>query len=407
MGQAKTARQPQPLPPQIGTVNYDNERLFSIRPRFSGELVEITQVEEPGPSGSPVKRPLRYGDRVRQGDVLAVVYSRDLGEKKAALVDAVCSLRLSEETLKRHEELQREGALSLTALNTSRRQVQADSNAVLTAERTLLMWKLTDKEIQAIKEEAGIIHDQKLVRNADAEARKWGRVEIKVPEYSAEDRLQRELVIVEKNTNLNDMVDPGKDMPLFRVADLSRLQIWVHPPEEYLPVFRKMLESPAGGSGAWRIQFQSNPKDKLDLQFVQIAPSLEPNQHTPMLIGYLPNPNGTKYVIGQFVTATILLPPDRSTVEIPTAALNEVAGQALVFVQPDPRKLEYFLRRVSVVQRFKDVSFVRMEPTEEELARVEPGKFPVEPLRDGERVVTQGVVELTACLEDLRTKEGK
>ena len=45
----------------------------------------------------------------------------------------------------------------------------------------------------------------------------------------------RELIVVEKNTSANDFVDPGRDMPLFRLADLTRLQVWIHPPEEYLP----------------------------------------------------------------------------------------------------------------------------------------------------------------------------
>src|SRR5262245_38544652 len=40
------AVQARPMPPQIGTVNYDNDRLFTIRPRFPGELVEIKQVED-------------------------------------------------------------------------------------------------------------------------------------------------------------------------------------------------------------------------------------------------------------------------------------------------------------------------------------------------------------------------
>ncbi len=403
---AKIANTAQPLPPQIGTINYDNDLLFAIRSRFNGELVEIAQVDEPGPSGTPVKRPLRYGDKVKQGDLLAVVYSRDLGEKKAALVDAVCSLRLSEETLQRHRKLQEQGAISEATIKADERQVQGDKNAVLTAERTLIMWKLTNDEIQAIKKEAETILDLKLVRNPEAEAKKWARVEVTVPDFSKDDKGKRELEIVEKNTNVGDMVDPGKDPPLFRVADLSRLQIWVHPPEEFLPDFRAMLDLRQGGAPNWQIQLQANPKEKLDLQFYQIAKAIEPNQHTPMLIGYLPNTDGNKFVIGQFVTATIYRAPDRNTVEIPTAALNEVGGNALVFVQPDPSKYEFFLRRVAVDKIFKDVTFIRTELRDKDQVPVAAGQWPVEPLRAGERVVTQGVVELTACLEDLRTKEG-
>src|SRR5262249_57367214 len=112
-------------------------------------------------------------------------------------------------------------ALSYTQLKATERQVQADSNAVLTAERTLLLWKMTPAEIEAVKKEANIIHDQQLVRNADAEAKRWGRVEIRVPVF---DPLhpERELTVVEKNTNLNSMVDPiATSPPFFPLPDLT------------------------------------------------------------------------------------------------------------------------------------------------------------------------------------------
>ncbi len=402
--EVKPAKDARPLPPQIGTLNYDNDRLFSIRSRFPGEVAEVMQVED---AVGPTKfRPLRYGDRVRQGDTLAVLWSRDLGEKKAALVDALCGLRLSQDTLARQDRIFKDAALSLAAIRATERQVQADSNAVLTAERTLKMWKMTDAEIEAVKAEAHTILDQKKVRSPEAEAR-WARVEIQVPKFlKADDKLN--LVVVEKNTNVNDMVDPINSPPLFKVADLGRLQVWVHPPEEYLPLLRERLKQ--GQKLKWQIRFQSEPANTppLDLEITQIAPSLEPNQHTPMVMGYLDNPEG-KYLIGQFVTATIFMPPTPGTVAIPTEALNEIAGEALVFVQPDPEKREYVLRRVAVEQRFMDVTFVYAELKDEHKKAAEldsaRGRLPVEPLRPGERVVVRGVVELTAALEALKTKQ--
>jgi cobalt-zinc-cadmium efflux system membrane fusion protein len=403
----RKATQARPLPPQIGTLNYDIDRLFSIRTRFPGEVAEIKQIEEDTP-GSPKQRPLRFGDKVHQGETLAVMWSRDLGEKKAALVDALCALRLSQDSFARQTKIFQDGAMSLAALNVTARQVQADSGAVLTAERTLRMWKLTDEEIQAVKAEAQIISDQKKVRTADNEMR-WARVEIQVPKFLNEDLAQKCcLAVVEKNTNVNDMVDPINSPPLFKVADLGRLQIWAHPPEEYLPLIRESLKN--GTKLRWQIRFQSEPANTppLELEIVQIAPSLEPNQHNPMVIGYLDNPEG-KYLIGQFVTATIFMPPDADTAEVPTAALNEVDGQSLVFVQPDRNKAEYTLRRVAVVRRFKDVTFVRTRLTEDEQKtsdeEVKLGRRPIRPLLPGERVLTGGIVQMTAALENLMTQE--
>jgi multidrug efflux pump subunit AcrA (membrane-fusion protein) len=314
---------------------------------------------------------------------------------------------LSQDTLTRYEDLYQKGAMTLSSLKLAERQVQADSNTLLTAERSLKMWKLENQEIEELKAEAKTIQDQKKARSADDEM-KWARVEIRVPWYDKASP-NRELVVVEKNTNVNDMVDPINSPPLFKLADTSRLQIWVHPPEEYLPLIREGLKQGPGGL-QWDIRFQSEAQDmpaqKLDI--IQIAPSLEPNQHNPMVLGYLPNPEG-KHLIGQFVTATIYMTPDENTVEIPTDALNEVEGQALVFVQQDPTKHEYTLRRVPVVRRFKDVTFVRAKLTEEDekisQSEVAQGRRPLQPLLPDERVITRGVVELTAALEALATKD--
>jgi multidrug efflux pump subunit AcrA (membrane-fusion protein) len=477
---AETARQARALPPQVGTINFDNETLFAIPSRFPGEIAEIGEIDDddapPDAKDTSAKhqnekrRPLRYGDRVQQGDLLAVVHSTALGAAKAALVDTVCSLKLSTETLERHYKLYAEGSIALATLRQSERQKEADSNTLLTAERTLRIMKLDEEEVKKVKDEAAKIADLanagKIKRDAKEEAEMWARVEVRVPVFdkATKDKIKelaakadnldpkekdkllqqmdillkhkdkmkelgdkadpllkeleallkhKELTIVEKNTNLYAMVDPiNTNTALFKVADLTRMQIWVHPPEEYLPDFRKMLV-PNAGDPTWNIEVQAFPEDKLPpMKFTQIAPSLEPNQHTPMLMGYLVNPESKKYVVGQFVTATIMVRSEANTVEIPTKALNEVNGEALVFVQPDKAKNEFFLRRVAVVHRFKDVTLVRTKLTAAEDkqnvldAARKTSKGPMEPLLADEMVVTQGVVELTAALEDLLTKEG-
>jgi multidrug efflux pump subunit AcrA (membrane-fusion protein) len=407
--QAIPAIKPRALPAQAGTINFDNDRLFSIPSRFTGEVVEISELDdEPTPSGDIKKRPLRYGDRVKQGQLLGVVYSQPLGAAKAALVDAVCRFRLSKEKFERQEQLYKDGALSVASLKDSEGQMKADSNAVLTAERSLLLWQLAKEEVQGIKEEANIIHDQKQVRDADAEAKRWGRVELKVPVFDKTNK-DKELVIVEKNTCIGAMVDPiNTNTPLFRVADMSRLQIWAHPPEEYLPILRKMLDQPERGRAEWDVRFQSEPSDNLalKLEFFDIAPSLEPFNHAPMVRGYLDNVKGVDHLVGQFVTVTLFVAPEKDTVEIPTDALNEINGESLVFVQPDPAKPEYFIRRVVVVARFKDKSFVRsnkLTALEEKQSgqEVERGRRPLEPLQARDLVVTRGILEMTACLDEL------
>jgi membrane fusion protein, heavy metal efflux system len=410
------AVKPRALPPQVGTLNYDNERLFLIKSRFPGEVAEIQQTRETSSLVPTQFRPIRYGDKIKQAELLAVVWSRDLGEKKAALVDALSALNFSREMLKRQADLFKIGAISEATYRATERQVRQDSTNVLTAERTLKMWKLTDGEINAVKEEAKkIIELLKGGKQRDPEKEKnWARVEIKAPVFSeiADPDDPEKIVpnpsqlvtIVEKNTNKNDMVDQSTVM--FKLADMSRLQIWVNVHEEFLTRLR-------GGKAEgqtkfkWTIQVEG-ASEPMELPISQVATSIDPNNHTFLVMGYLPNPDH-KYRAGQFVTATIYAEPDRDTVEIPTAALNEVESEALVFVQPDPAKPEYMLRRVSVVHRFKDATFIRSELTEQDnknsAAEVKRGKHPIEPLRPGERVVTRGVVELTSALDDLVNKD--
>src|SRR5262249_18318213 len=178
------------LPPQIGTLGYDNERWAVIRSRFPGELVEITQFPAakaelsaaPWPPTSELllkkSRPLEVGDRVKKGDLLAVVWSKELGEKKGALVDAVIDLRLEQDRLTRYTKLVQEGAISESAYREQENRVQRAKNGVITAERTLRFWRLELDEIEAVRKEAEQLQTDK--RDLEQE-KKWARVELRAP----------------------------------------------------------------------------------------------------------------------------------------------------------------------------------------------------------------------------------
>src|SRR5262249_17475052 len=150
------------------------------------------------------------------------------------------------------------------------------------------------------------------------------------------------------------------------------------------------------------LRLQSQPAaPPLQGPVLRIAPSVDPVQRTLLVMGRVTNP-ANRLLAGQYIMATIYVQPEPGLVEIPTRALNEENGQSLVFVQPDRTKPEYALRRVAVADRFRDVVFIRSQPMPGE-GRVSPGastvRFrPPEPLRPGERVVTQSVPMLTVAL---------
>ena len=107
----------------------------------------------------------------------------------------------------------------------------------------------------------------------------------------------------------------------------------------------------------------------------EIGYLIDPNQHTAVVKGYINNPEGALRA-GQFVSATVNLPPPPDVVEVPLTALAEDGKQSCVFVQPDPDQPRYTMRRVQVTHRFEKTAYVRsslkpaeMQPTPEEIAQ--------------------------------------
>ena len=78
--------------------------------------------------------------------------------------------------------------------------------------------------------------------------------------------------------------------------------------------------------------------------------------------------------------------------------------QAIVFVQTDARQHHYTMRRVHVTHRFEKSAFVQSTAISkgQQLTREEKeqGLLPKEPLREGERILLRGALELKAALLD-------
>ena len=137
---------------------------------------------------------------------------------------------------------------------------------------------------------------------------------------------------------------------------------------------------------------------------------IDPNQHTAVVRGHIPNPEGLLRA-GQFVTATVDMLPPKNVVEVPISAVVEDGKDSIVFVQPDPKKSVYAMRKVDVTNRYEQTAYIRSEPLTKAEARLvgEDGKpiSNVEPLREGERVITTGALELKTALENKQSENVK
>jgi cobalt-zinc-cadmium efflux system membrane fusion protein len=427
---ATSALQPRPLPSMEGQLNYDIEYLYSITSRFPGEIQSFAQVpvkrlEADGDSETGTrwkqKRDIGVGDKVRgphfekgklvPGDLLAIVWSKDLGDKKAALIDALIDLHRDTEYLEKLKKGFQEGVVSESRFYEQQRTVRHDINAANAAERTLRMWKLSDKEIQELHQEAARIEEEAKQNEGRRDARKemeWAKVEIRAPHDG---------IIVEKNFNRGGWVDPSASPnPMFKIADLRQLAVWINAREQYRQTLQQLLAKGQEAGLRMEVRLLAEPDaPPLQGEIVRIAPSLDPNMRTMLVIGRVENPE-EKLLVGQSVIATVYRKPGPDLVQIPTMALNEQDGQGLVFVEPPdvqkklkPGEWAFAMRRVVIVDRFQDVVLVRskLTPQDEALSQKEAtaGRRPIEPLRPGERVVTRGVPMLTSEVRDLLSEQ--
>jgi hypothetical protein len=98
-------------------------------------------------------------------------------------------------------------------------------------------------------------------------------------------------------------------------------------------------------------------------------------------------------------------------VEVPASAVSEDGQTCIVFVQADPNKPQYTMRRVQLTHRFGAKVFVRSEPFSKE-ERLTPedealGLPPREPLRAGERVLATAVGELKGFVLEKQSEKKK
>src|SRR5689334_1390107 len=93
----------------------------------------------------------------------------------------------------------------------------------------------------------------------------------------------------------------------------------------------------------------------------QIGPVIDANQHTALVTGHVHNPR-RKLTLCQFITASVNLPAPADEVEVPADAVVEDGRESIVFVQPDPARLVFVRRSVTVSRRFQDKIYLRGNP---------------------------------------------
>lgn len=361
-----SATHPINLPSFQGVLALDNDRLSRIHARFGGEVVEI------GKSTDGSDPTLRVGEHVHQGDLLAVIWSTELGQKKSELVDTLTKLYAEEQLRDRLKTLFEEGAGPGRNYRDAEKDVQCRLVEVASLERTLRTWRISDHELAGIREEVSRLSKSdeltETLRSSD-EVRDWARVEVRAPMSG---------IILEKNVVVGDIV--GTDTDLFKIGDLSQLAVWAHVYEDDLPLL-EALPTPI----SWTMTLPSRPGATFFGTLEKVGAVIDPTQHTALMTGRVGNQSsGLK--IGQFVTVTIQIPPPQNELELPANAVVEDGLQSFVFTQPLAGEFCFQRRPVQVTRRFRDRVYVRLTP---------------EGLQPDDVVVTSGALMLQNAMDQL------
>ena len=186
-------------------------------------------------------------------------------------------------------------------LLSARRNVQADINAVSRAENTLKTWDVPEEEIQAVRDEVKTVAGD-VDRRAKGQERlkQWARVELKAPVDG---------FIIEQNVALHETV-VDNTTNLFQIAKVDPLIVLAAVPEDDLPALQE-LKNQTQNHMVWTVHTVGT--EPIAGFIDDIGYLIDPNQHTAVVRGHIPNANGLLRA-GQFVTATVgLLPPRMSS----------------------------------------------------------------------------------------------
>ena len=112
--------------PATGTITYDQNRVSHIGPRTEGRILSLRA---------------DLGDRLRRGQVIAILESPEVGATRADLHEAEAMLQIARENYDREQRLEQQGISSRRELLDAERELRRAESALLRAgERLNALW---------------------------------------------------------------------------------------------------------------------------------------------------------------------------------------------------------------------------------------------------------------------------
>jgi cobalt-zinc-cadmium efflux system membrane fusion protein len=279
-----------------GSVDFDQRRFAHVSPRVGGR-VEATLAE--------------VGDLVRSGQVLARVDSIELGEAIGEYLQARARAELARETFERERGLFADRVSSEQEMLSAQAAAREADAALRGAEEHLHLLGRSDDQVRALG------YDQPRASVYEVRAPFAGTV-------------------VERHATLGEMVEP--QAPLFQVADLSRVWVWID-------VFERDLARVHLGDDV-ELNVDAFPESEFEGKLVYLGSRVETESRTARARIEVPNPEG-RLRPGMFARVRISDPhasdgkaESTPLLTVPESALQREGERFVVFVASGDGRFE-------------------------------------------------------------------
>ncbi len=283
------------------------------------------------------------GQEVKAEDLLAILYSSELGLAQSAYLKAQAKLYLAEQSYKRAEFLLKEKVIGTAEAQRREAELYSARAEAREAKDRLLLLGMEERDIKRLD------RDHKIRSYVPIEAPFAGR-------------------IIARNLTRGEVVETTEK--LFVVADLSEVWVIANIPEKDIPLIHP--------SGTAEVRVAAYPDEVFTAKITYVGDVLDPTTRTMSVRLELPNPQG-RLKPEMFATVRIHSEIESGALLVPESAVQRDRNRTFVFVQRDAQTFE--------------AREVKLGASNGQMVKVLDG------LREGEPVVIQGAFILKSELQ--------
>ena len=254
------------------------------------------------------------GQQVKGGDLLAIMYSSDLGMAQSSYLKARAKLYVAERAAERAKMLLREKVIGLAESQRRQGEMLSLRAEKRETEDRLRLLGMTEELITKLTDE------QKILSYVPITAPFDGRV-------------------IARNLTKGEVVEVTDK--LFTVADLSKVWVLANIPEKDIPFIRADTATPnaSGLDQLVEVLLTAYPDEVFHGKVTYVGDVLDAATRTMNLRLELPNPH-RKLKPEMYATIRVYSLPEEGVLMVPEAAVQRERDRRFVFVQRDPRTFE-------------------------------------------------------------------